>query len=104
MLCIVAASLAVTVAAAARFGLDDNSWLLVIPVLASIAAAVLPTRLVVGMAMLVTAATLVLELDDSGPLFGATLVSLILALNHLQGAATQIRRRRPVPAPHQQPT
>jgi hypothetical protein len=90
----VAAGLSIAVALLARFGFGDPSWMVVVPILASVAAIAMPTRLVVAIAMIATAAALVIELDDSGPLFGATLVALMLALNHLQDAATQIRRRR----------
>jgi hypothetical protein len=32
-------------------------------------------------------------LDDTGVLFGGSAVALMLALNHLQEAATRVRRR-----------
>lgn len=92
MLSAVAAGLAALVASAAWFGMDDHDWILIVPVLASVAAAVRPTRLIVATALLVTATVLVLGLEGSGVLFGATTAALMLALNNLQSAATRVRR------------
>jgi hypothetical protein len=98
MLCAVAAVLAIVVAAAARFGLNEGSWLLLVPVVASIGAVVMPTRAGVAIALIATAAVVAMDFDENGLLFIATLVTQMLALNNLQEAATRIRRfRRPAP-------
>lgn len=96
-LSILATALSTAVAVAAWLGMNDGSWSLGVPVIASAAAALRPTRVVVAIAMVVTAAVVVLGIDGSGVLFGASVVSLMLALNHLQSAATHVRRstRRP---------
>ena len=94
---ILATALSTAVAAAAWLGMNDGSWSLAVPVVDSAAAALRPTRVVVAIAMIVTAAVVVLGIDGSGVLFGASVVSLMLALNHLPSAATHVRRstRRP---------
>ena len=88
----VAAALSAAVAAMAYFGFDDGSWQLVVPIVFPLAATIWPTRIVVGAAMTATAAVVVMGLDGSGVLFGATLAILMLALNSLQTAATRVRR------------
>jgi hypothetical protein len=88
----VAAGLSAAVAAVAYFGFDDGSWQLVLPIVASIASTIWPTRLVVATAMTATAAVVVMGMDDSGVLFGATVAILMLALNSLQTAATRVRK------------
>jgi hypothetical protein len=93
----VAMGLAATVALVARFGLNDGGWMLIVPVIAAGAATIWPTRIVVALAMVVTATVVVLGLDNTGVLFGASVAALMLALNHLQSAATTVRRRRPAP-------
>jgi hypothetical protein len=89
----IALGLAVMVAMAARFGLNDGGWSLLVPVVACAAATAWPTRIVVAIAMLASAAVVVLGLDGSGVLFAASVAGLMLALNNLQAAATQIRRK-----------
>jgi hypothetical protein len=89
----IAAGLSTAVTLTAWFGLKDGGWLLIIPVIAGIAATIWSTRVVVAIAMLATAAIVVLELDGTGVLFAASVAALMLALNNLQSAATQIRRR-----------
>ena len=89
----IAASLAVTVAAAAYFGMHDGGWSLLVPVLAAAAATLWPNRNVVATAMVITAAVVYLGFESTGVLFAATLAALMLALNNLQSAATQLRRR-----------
>jgi hypothetical protein len=78
---------------AARIGLGDGTWDLIVPVVACVAAAVWPTRLVVATAMIATAVIVVMGLEGSGVLFGASVAALMLALNNLQSAATRVRRR-----------
>jgi hypothetical protein len=100
-LCAVAAGVSALVAALAYFGFDDGSWQLVLPIAASLFATIWPTRIVVATAMIATAAVVVMGMDDSGVLFGATVAILMLALNSLQEAATRVRkslRRKPEPA------
>jgi hypothetical protein len=41
--------------------------------------------------MLITSAIVIVGMEDSGVLFGASAVSLMLALNNLQSAATKVR-------------
>jgi hypothetical protein len=96
----VAAGLSAAVAAIAYFGFNDGSWQLVLPIVASVAAAIWPTRIIVATAMTATAAVVVMGMDDSGVLFGATVAILMLALNSLQEAATRVRRnfRKNAPA------
>jgi hypothetical protein len=89
----IAAGLAVAVAGLAWFGFDDGGWLLLVPVLATVAATIWPTRIVVGAAMIITAIIVVLGMDGSGVLFGASDAALMLAINSLQSAATRVRRR-----------
>src|SRR3954451_16928271 len=97
-LSIVAAALAILVAAVARFGLNEGGWMLLIPVVASIGAIGVPTRVAVAISMVATAAVVAVDLDETGVLFIATLVAQMLALNNLQEAATRVRRfRRPAP-------
>jgi hypothetical protein len=88
----IGAALSVLVASAAYFGMNDGGWTLLVPVVACTAAAMWPTRIVVGTAMLATAAVVVLGIENSGVLFGASAVTLMLALNSLQSAATRVRR------------
>src|SRR4051812_14527826 len=88
----IAAVLAIAVAAAARFGLNEGGWLLLIPVIASIGAVVMPTRAGVAIALIATAAVVGMDFEETGLLFIATLVTQMLALNNLQEAATRIRR------------
>ena len=90
----IAAALSVIVTVLAFFILDDHNWMIFIPAVASIAAAVWPTRVVVAVAMLVVAAIVALGLDGTGVLFGGSVVALMLALNNLQSAATRVRARR----------
>ena len=92
-MCAVAAGLSVAVALAA-FGLNDWSWPVGVPVVAAAVATVWPTRMVVAIAMLATAIIVVVGRDGAGVLFGASVAALMLALNHLQPAATPVRRRR----------
>jgi hypothetical protein len=89
----IAAGLSTAVALAAFFALNDGSWLLLAPVVAAVAATIWTNRIAVASAMIITAAIVVLELDGTGVLFGASLAALMLALNNLQSAATRIRRR-----------
>jgi len=89
---IVAASLAVVVALAAQLGLNDGGWTLIVPILAAAAAARWPTANIVAVAMVATAGVVLMGLDNSNILFASSLAALMLALNHLQSAATQIRR------------
>lgn len=88
----IAAGLSILLAAAVYFGLREGGWPLLIPIVVSIAATVWPTRLVVAIAMLATAAIVILGTEGYGILFGASAVALMLALNNLQSAATQLRR------------
>jgi hypothetical protein len=89
----IAAALALAVAAAARFLTNDGTWELILPVLACLAATIWPTRLVVAVAMIATAAVVVMGLENTGVLFGASVTALMLALNNLQSAATRVRKR-----------
>ncbi|HET9426421.1 MAG TPA: hypothetical protein VFO55_13710 [Gemmatimonadaceae bacterium] len=89
----IGAVLSVTLAVALWFGMNDHSWSLLVPVVATIAATVQPTRIVVAVAMLATTAIVVLGIDGSGVLFGASVGLLMLALNNLQAAATHVRPR-----------
>jgi hypothetical protein len=91
----VATGLSAAVALAAYFGLNDGGLTLILPVIACAAATAWPTRIVVGTAMTATAAVVVLGLEDTGVLFGASVAALMLSLNNLQSAATRIRRRKP---------
>lgn len=91
ILCAIGAGLAIFVASLAWFGFDDGSWTLVVPVVVTIVAAIWPTRLVVAGAMLITSAVVIVGMEDSGVLFGASAVALMLALNNLQSAATKVR-------------
>ena len=88
----VAAALSAAVAAMAYFGFNDGSWQLFLPIVAPLLATIWPTRIVVATAMVATAAVVVMGLNDSGVLFGASLAILMLALNSLQDAATRVRR------------
>jgi hypothetical protein len=90
-----AAAFSVAVAAVVFFGIGEGDWLLLVPVVACAAAALWPTRLVVAVAMFATAAVVVLDINGSGVLFGASVTALMLALNNLQAAATRVRPRRP---------
>jgi hypothetical protein len=89
----IGAAIALAMALAAYFGLGDKHWTLIVPVLACAAAAAWPTRIVVTIGMLATAAVVALGLDGSGVLFGGSAVTLMLALNNLQSAATHVGRR-----------
>jgi hypothetical protein len=89
----VSAGLSAAIFLAVYFGIGDHDTTLILPVLASMVAVLWPTRIVVGVAMLVTAAVFVLGFEDSGVLFGASVAMLMLALNTLQATATRIRRR-----------
>lgn len=89
----VAAGMSVAIALTAYFGLNDGGWTLLPPVVAAIAATAWPTRTVVATALLATAAVVVMGLDDTGVLFGGSAAALMLALNHLQDAATRLKRR-----------
>lgn len=90
----IAAGLSAVVAGAVYFGMHDGGWLLIVPVLAATAATIWTNRNVVATAMVATAAIVFLGLDSTGVLFGASLAALMLALNNLQSAATQLRRPR----------
>lgn len=87
----IGAVLSVTLAVALWFGMDDRTWSLLVPVLATVAATVWPSRIVVAIAMLATTAIVVLGIDGSGVLFAASVGLLMLALNNLQSAATRVR-------------
>lgn len=87
----ISAGLSVAIALMVTFGMNDGDWMLIVPVVASIAATAWPTRLVVAVAMTVTGAVVVLGMDGSGVLFGASAAILMLALNSLQSAATRVR-------------
>ena len=89
----IAAGLSTAVAVAAYFGLNDGGWTLLVPVLAGAAATIWTNRNVVAVSMVATAAIVFMGLESTGVLFGASLASLMLALNNLQAAATQLRRR-----------
>jgi hypothetical protein len=91
----IAAGLSAVIALAAWFGLNERGWELVLPVLASVVAAIWPTRIIVATSMIATAAIVVLGLESAGVLFGASVAALMLALNNLQEAATRVRRRQP---------
>ena len=93
----VATALSVAVVLAVFFGMNDRNWMLIVPVLAGAASTIWPVRTVVAIAMLVTAAVVVLGRDGSGVLFGASVVALMLALNNLQAAATRIGRGQRAP-------
>jgi len=102
----VAAGLSGVVGFTLYFVLHDGGWMVFLPVIAAAAATMWPTRVVVGIAMLVTSAILVIAIEGSGVLFGASAAVLMLALNSLQTAATQVReimrrvgKRRLVAAP-----
>ena len=99
----VSAGLSAAVCLAVYFGIGDHDSTLILPVLASMVAVLWPTRLVVTIAMLVTAAIFVLGFEDSGGLFGASVAVLMLALNTLQATATRIRRRPRRAAPPADP-
>lgn len=88
----VATALSVVLALAVWLGMNDRSWTSAVPVIAALAATAWPTRVVVAIAMVASAAVVVQGINGSGVLFGATVVLLMLALNNLQAAATQIRR------------
>ena len=102
----VAAGLSGVIAFTLYFALHDGGWMVFLPVVVSAAATIWPTRAVVGIAMLVTSAIVVIGIEGSGVLFGASAAVLMLALNSLQTAATQVReivrrvgKRRLVTAP-----
>jgi hypothetical protein len=88
----VALAIAVVVAMVNQFGLHEGGVLLLVPILAAGAATIWPVRDVVAVMMVVTAGIVVTGRDDSNVLFASSLVTLMLALNHLQSAATKIRR------------
>src|SRR4051812_43608186 len=82
--------LAAACALAVYFGMNDHDTTVAVPVLASVAAMLWPNRIVVTVAMLATAAVVVLGFDDTGALFGASVAVLMLALNTLQATATRV--------------
>lgn len=84
-------ALSSAIAVTLYFLLHDGGLLVFVPVIASAAATMWPTRVVVGAAMVVTSLIVIMGIQGSGVLFGASAAVLMLALNSLQTAATQVR-------------
>jgi hypothetical protein len=76
----VALALALFVAFAVLVGLRDGGWPLLVPAVAAAAVLAWPKRAVVVLAILATAAIMLLGLMTVGIFFGASLAALILAL------------------------
>ena len=90
----IGAALSAAIAVTLYFGLHDGGWMVFVPLVVATAATIWPTRVVVAIAMIVTSVIVVLGVQESGILFGATAALLMLALNSLQTAATQVRHLR----------
>jgi hypothetical protein len=80
----VAFVLATLVALAVRVGLNDGGWPLFVPALGAAGVIVWPIRPIVVVAIVATAAILILGLMSVGILYGFSLSSLILALAALR--------------------
>ena len=73
-------ALATLVALAVRVGLDDGGWPLFVPALAAVGVIGWPSRSLVILAIVATAAIMILGLMTVGILYGFALAPLILAL------------------------
>ena len=73
-------ALATLVALAVRIGLNDGGWPLFVPAVGAAGVIVVPSRAMVIVAIVATAAILILGLMTVGILYGFALAPLILAL------------------------
>jgi hypothetical protein len=85
----VAFALATFVALAVRIGLNDGGWPLFVPALGAAGLVVWPSRPMVIVAIVATAAILILGLMSVGILYGFALVPLIFALAAFRTDADQ---------------
>jgi len=82
-------ALATLVALAVRIGLNDGGWPLFVPGVGAAAVVIWPSRPTVILAIVSTAAILILGLMTVGILYGFALAPLILALTVLRPDADQ---------------
>ena len=82
-------AIAISIALVVRIGLNDGGWPLFIPALGAAGVVVWPSRPMVIVAIVVTAAILVLGLMTVGILYGFVLTPLILALAAFRVDANQ---------------
>ena len=82
-------AIAISIALLVRIGLNDGGWPLFIPALGAAGVVVWPSRPMVIVAIVVTAAILVLGLMTLGILYGFALTPLIFALAAFRPDADQ---------------